>query len=133
MKILYLAITDPIFMESYHKAKNINILFDPVISVMAKHIFETSNIFDIVIIENNNINKTENILSDELENKISEGGVKILEKLLVLESETHEQVVGAAIKRTLTMSGNEILIVEGAAVDTLPAGAVEVREVSALT
>ena len=82
MKILYLAITDPIFMESYHKAKNINILFDPVISVMAKHIFETSNIFDIVIIENNNINKTENILSDELENKISEGGVKILEKLL---------------------------------------------------
>jgi hypothetical protein len=59
--------------------------------------------------------------------------VTILEKLLVLESETHEQVVGAAIKRTLTMSGNEILIVEGAAVDTLPAGAVEVREVSALT
>jgi len=54
---------------------------------MAKHIYETSNIFEIVSIVNHNSdssinNKKDSYLSEELETEISKEGVKILEKLV---------------------------------------------------
>lgn len=87
MKIVALAITDPIFLDKYQKAKTPNMLFDPIISVMAKHIYETSNIFEIVSIQNqSDISSSKNnnnlFLSEELESEISKEGVKILEKLV---------------------------------------------------
>jgi HEPN domain-containing protein len=84
MKILSKAITDPIFMDKYHKSKTPNMLFDPIISVMAKHIYETSNIFEIVSIANNfdSSEKNQLFLSEELESEISKEGVKIIEKLV---------------------------------------------------
>lgn len=83
MKILSIAVNDAIFMDKFYKMKNTNFLFDPIISVMAKHIYETSNIFEIVSLESSgNIEENKNVLSEELENEISNVGVKILEKLI---------------------------------------------------
>lgn len=84
MKILSRAIADPIFIDKYNKSKTPNMLFDPIISVMAKHIYETSNIFEIVSISNQSDGSDKNhiLLSEELESEISKEGVKILEKLV---------------------------------------------------
>jgi len=83
MKIVSTAVADPIFMDKYHKAKNPNFLFDPIISVMAKHIYETSNIFEIVSIEDHADSRDKKtFLLEELESEISREGVNILEKLV---------------------------------------------------
>jgi len=82
MKIIKIAISDPTYMDSYQKLKNPNILFDPIISVMGKHIYETSNIFEIVSVNNSDENDNKkSYLSEEIESEINKEGIRVLEKL----------------------------------------------------
>lgn len=79
MKILSHAINDNYFLESFLKTNKIENLYIPTISVMAKHIYETSNVFSTVSLGGDKDNQ---ILLDDLEKQISNEGVKILEKLV---------------------------------------------------
>lgn len=87
------SLIDPTFLDKYNKNNTELNLVEAVISVMAKHIYESSNIYDVVSIKepnNNPANANQALrengydkeIADNTENLISVYGIKILEKLI---------------------------------------------------
>jgi len=87
LKILNITLIDPVFVDLYKKNTKDYNLIDSVISVMAKHIYESSNIFEVVAIDQENANLTKlinenNDFSEGTEKLINYYGINILEKLI---------------------------------------------------
>lgn len=87
MKILNISLIDPVFIDLYNKKTKDFKLIDSVISVIAKHLYESSNIFEVVKIDDQTSSTTKVSNDDNLEmcesteKLISFYGIKILEKL----------------------------------------------------
>jgi hypothetical protein len=88
LKIINISLIDPVFIDSYNKKQKEFNLIEAVISVMAKHLYESSNILEVVAIDDQTSNAIQasnnsNIeICESTEKLISFYGIKILEKLI---------------------------------------------------
>jgi hypothetical protein len=71
--------SDGAYLESYYKQKSIN-LITPVISVLSRHLYDSSTVLKILISEENS--KEETNESEALEVNINILGAKLLERLI---------------------------------------------------
>jgi len=88
LKILNISLIDPVFIDSYNKKQKEFNLIEAVISVMAKHLYESSNIFEVVAIDDQTpiaiqaSDKSNLAICESSEKLISFYGIKILEILI---------------------------------------------------
>jgi hypothetical protein len=74
--------SDAIFLDNYYKIKSYN-LINPIISVMARHMYNSSTILKVLSTRDNEELKTsDESLDDGLELDISILGARLLERLI---------------------------------------------------
>jgi hypothetical protein len=86
------AFSDSTFMDKYKKDPNQYNIIEGVVSVMARHLYESSNIFDevnIVNVEGNKDEPKKDIpINEETEKIIESYGIKILDSLVEMDEVT---------------------------------------------
>ena len=72
--------SDSAFIELHNKQKNYNLL-NPIISVMARHLYDSSNILKVLTSNEEKLEEKEK-LDDNLEIEINNIGARLLEKII---------------------------------------------------
>jgi hypothetical protein len=71
--------SDGVFLESYYKQKVLN-LVNPIISVMSKHLYDSSTVLKVLLSDEGN--KEDTNADEALEVEVNILGAKLLERLI---------------------------------------------------